>query len=55
MATKKKGGKSAKSALLSPLYSKGSGHGSLGHQEVGGPTGGKAIPDPLGFKHGKSK
>ncbi len=48
----KKGSKSVKSGLLSPLYSSGK-QPSLGQQPVGGPMGGMKTPDPLGFSHGR--
>jgi hypothetical protein len=37
-----------KEGFYGPLYSKGDGN-SLGYNKVGGPTGGKDTPDPLGY------
>lgn len=49
--SKGKGGKGA-GKMLGPLYSGTDGY-ELGPHRVEGPKGGKSIPDPLGFGHGK--
>lgn len=48
----KKNGKTKKSGLLGPLYSAPDGY-ELGPHRVEGPKGGKSVPDPMGFGHGK--
>ena len=52
-ATPEKKPNPSKGLLTGPMYTSGP---ALGGSPVEGPTGGKSIPDPLGFvKHGSKK
>jgi hypothetical protein len=49
-----KNGKSSKSDLLGPMYTKPNGN-DLGPHRVEGPKGGMTTPDPMGFGHGEMR